>query len=174
MSEKLLAKRYLDAFANCYQQQEVSQKLEVLNSFILNLKNDNVLDYLVAPSVSFLTKKELVSKLVPKKETILFNFIMLIITKNRSVVFRYFEEGIAQKKAEIESFVNAHVFCSTALDTPQERIIINFLNNKFNKKVNLNTVIDESIVAGFKIEVENNVYDLTLSSSLNKLKSSFK
>ena len=44
------------------------------------------------------------------------------------------------------------------------------LEKKINKTLDLTNVVDESIIGGFKICLENSIYDSTINTRLNKLK----
>ena len=50
---------------------------------------------------------------------------------------------------------------------------MSFLKSYFKKDIDLNVIIDESIIAGVRIETSNVEFDATLDNSLNKLKLAF-
>ena len=75
---------------------------------------------------------------------------------------------------ELKNSLLAVVYTPLNLTETDIKEIKSFLNKKFNKEIKLNIIIDESILAGVRIEVSNKVFDATLNSSLKKLKLAYK
>lgn len=175
MSLNILGRRYLDAYVNCFEKQSPLGSLLTLQDFIDKiLSTKGFYNYLLSPSVSQFDKKAAIQEVISKDEKILINFISLIISKNRVSLFSVLNEVIVEKINDLKNTVSADVYSSTRLTSNDKTQIVHFLEKKLNKSVIINEIIDESILAGFKIEVQKKVYDVTLDASLERLKSSFK
>ena len=62
------------------------------------------------------------------------------------------------------------VYSSTKLSEENLNKLKKALEKKINKTLDLTNVVDESIIGGFKICLENSIYDSTINTRLNKLK----
>jgi F-type H+-transporting ATPase subunit delta len=62
------------------------------------------------------------------------------------------------------------VFSPYQLDEKEIHKIENAVSQKENKKIQLRLVIDESLIGGIKVEVDNHVYDDSLANKLETLK----
>ena len=99
---------------------------------------------------------------------------MLIISKNRSELFSVFNLLIDSAILEFNNSLLASVYTPINLQATDTKEIKSFLSKKFSKEIILNIIIDDSILAGVRIEVSNKVFDATLNSSLKKLKLAYK
>ena len=61
-------------------------------------------------------------------------------------------------------------FAPTKLSEENLNKLKKALEKKINKTLDLANVVDESIIGGFKICLENSIYDSTINTRLNKLK----
>ena len=52
--------------------------------------------------------------------------------------------------------------------------LIKFLENKYQKQINLNEIIDDALIGGIKVIVQNEVIDYTFDSTLANLKNTIK
>ncbi len=99
-----------------------------------------------------------------------FNFLLLLIKKRR---IKYIV-GICK---EFQSLCNKHfgikegiVYTAFALTKDEMNEIEKAMSTKVNSKVILRMVIDESLIGGIKVEIENHIYDNSLSYKLESLK----
>lgn len=100
----------------------------------------------------------------------IYNFLMLLIKKRRmnyilsicqefqSLCYDYFDIKVGK--------------IYSAYELSQEDVIKieKAMSRKENKKVKLSVVIDSSLIGGIKVEINNHVYDDTLSNKLESLK----
>ncbi|MEG0368185.1 MAG: F0F1 ATP synthase subunit delta [Coprobacillus sp.] len=99
-----------------------------------------------------------------------FNFLMLLVTKRRIK----FIQGICE---HFQSLCNDYfgikvgkVYSAYSLSDEEIMRIENVMSQKENKKVQLRMIIDETLIGGIKVEIDNRVYDDSLSYKLETLK----
>lgn len=99
-----------------------------------------------------------------------FNFLLLLVKKRR---MKYIT-GICK---EFQSLCNKYFgikegILYTAYELSQNEIteVEKAMSSKVNSKVQLRAVIDESLIGGIKVEIENHIYDNSLSYKLESLK----
>ena len=175
MSLEVLATRYLNAYISCFDDANKLKAYEDLKIIVNEITERKELSNIfVNPCISFTEKSNIVKKIVDNKKLIMTNFILLIVSKNRSELFLELNLLIDAAILELKNSLLAVVYTPLNLIEKDINEIKSFLNKKFNKEIKLNIIIDESILAGVKIEVSNKVFDATLNSSLKKLKLAYK
>lgn len=72
----------------------------------------------------------------------------------------------------VQNVINARIYCVTPpLDAQKEKILA-FLRTKYGADVNLEVVIDSSVVGGFRLEAGDEVYDWSLHGRAEQLRKS--
>lgn len=98
------------------------------------------------------------------------NFLMLLVKKRR---IKYIKDICK----EFQSLCNEHfgitvgkVYSAFELSKEQITKIEEAMSQKIGKKTQLHMVIDESLIGGIRVEVNNHVYDDSLSYKLESLR----
>ena len=60
--------------------------------------------------------------------------------------------------------------CSDYLSDEQKNLLIKSLENQHNKKIKIDEVINQSLLAGIKISINNEVTDYSVRYKLNSMK----
>lgn len=126
--------------------------------------------FLSLNSIKLECKYEVIDNVFKDFNHLLINFIKLIVSKNRSAfIYDIFKETLK----EFDSYLTIEkgvVYSSTKLSEENLNKLKKALEKKINKTLDLTNVVDESIIGGFKICLENSIYDSTINTRLNKLK----
>lgn len=126
--------------------------------------------FLSINSIKLESKYEVIDNVFKGFNHLLINFIKLIVSKNRSAfIYDIFKETLK----EFDSYLAIEkgvVYSSTKLSEENLNKLKKALEKKINKTLDLTNVVDESIIGGFKICLENSIYDSTINTRLNKLK----
>ena len=154
-------KNKLDVFDECFM---------VLSKTI---NTDNFLSILASASVDKNVKKEMISKVYKSLDEDFRYFLYVIIDHNR---FNYLSKIIdSYKKLVLEesNSLNATVFSAYKLNDKALKSIEARIKEKYKgKKIVITNVIDETLIGGVKVEVNNEALDLSLKEFLNRLKDS--
>jgi F-type H+-transporting ATPase subunit delta len=98
-------------------------------------------------------------------------FIKLILEKRREEylagICRHF---LSLLKME-QGIRSARVVTATPLDENLRKSIVGLIAKKFNATVELQEAVDESIIGGFILRVDDQQLDASISSKLNRIKS---
>lgn len=99
-----------------------------------------------------------------------FNFLLLLVKKRRI-------KHIVGICKEFQSLCNKHfgvkegiLYTAYPLTDNEITEIEKAMSSKVNNKVQLRMVIDESLIGGIKVDIENHIYDNSLSYKLESLK----
>lgn len=71
-----------------------------------------------------------------------------------------------------DSMMQVTVTTATNLNEEEKMNLLNSVEKKLNKKVNLNCIMDQSIIGGAKFRIGNMIVDGTISTRLKKLEKS--
>lgn len=98
------------------------------------------------------------------------NFLMLLVKKRR---MRYIQQICQHFQSLCNDYFGikvGKVYSAYSLTPEQIQKIENAISQKEAKKVQLRMVIDESLIGGIKVEVDNHIYDDSLSYKLESLR----
>jgi F-type H+-transporting ATPase subunit delta len=81
-------------------------------------------------------------------------------------VYRLFREMILDEK----NTTVAEVETAYPLSDEQKNLLIKSLENQYSKKIKIDEVINQSLLAGIKISINNEVTDYSVRYKLNSMK----
>lgn len=126
--------------------------------------------FLSLNSIKLESKYEVIDNVFKGFNHTLINFIKLIVSKNRSAfIYDILKETLKELDAYL-AIEKGVVYSSTKLSEENLIKLKKALEKKINKTLDLTNVVDKSIIGGFKICLENSIYDSTINTRLNKLK----
>ena len=107
---------------------------------------------------------------LPRKDESFSNFLNIMIANKKvyflDEVYKLFNDMVLEdKKTTI-----AEVETAFALSDTQKSDIVNSLTKKYDKKIQIHEVINERLLAGIKISVNNEVTDYSVRNKLNLMK----
>ena len=107
---------------------------------------------------------------LPKKDESFSNFLSIMIANKKvyflDEVYKLFNDMVLEDK----NTTIAEVETAFALSDTQKNDIVNSLTKKYDKKIQIYEVINERLLAGIKISVNNEVTDYSVRNKLNLMK----
>lgn len=154
-------------FSLALERNETDQVLADFNELVESIDED-IYKFLNHPKITRVVKKETISKVVTNE--LLLHFVYVLLDNLRvdlinDILFEYKKLLDNQNK-----ILAVNVYVNKALTKKQEDQLIGNLKIKLNRDVELNMVIDESIVGGMKVEYEGMILDETINNYLHSLK----
>ncbi len=149
---------------------DTSQIEAVLTEFkVVKASFDNeIYQFLLHPKIKKQDKKEIINKYV--KNDLLKRFIFVLIDNSRieilNDVLDEFEKLIDNQNKTMKVQVYSHKLLSPG----QKQQLADNLAKKHNRKIELENIVDKSIVGGLRIEFEGMILDDTINNYLNSLK----
>ena len=102
------------------------------------------------------------------------NFIGVIINKNRinylMDIINSFEKLMSGLKGEMSAIITS----AKVLKEEELKHIKDKLKDKFNSEFNINTIVDETLIGGLKIQVGSQMIDSSIKNQLQTLKEKMK
>ena len=172
MSNVVVAKRYADAlFRLGVEQQKLEQLTADFKVVQPVFKNDKKLaKFLTHPKIDNAKKKQLVVEGFQGVDPIVLNTLQLLVDRHRiSIIPTIIDEFISLVN-DAKGMADATVYSTRNLtDDEKSHLARSFAVRLGKSAVQLNNIVDPSILGGIKIRVGNTIYDGTVKAKLNRI-----
>ena len=140
-----------------------------INDFMRVLKEEEILSFLTNKFIKCKEKKEVINKTLKDLNKYLLNFINIVIDDGKEDYFPEICSDFNELYFKEKNIVKGIVY---GLNLEKEKIekLEETLSHKLDKKVVLEFKRDISLLGGYKVIVDNKLYDNSYSSKLNNLK----
>ncbi len=134
--------------------------------------NNKFRDILYHPSIAKTDKKEIINKaIVPQcSSKWVKNLLFLLIDKRRERVLDYLPDIYKTVAGRIRGVVPVKVQTAIPLTEEKRAKLQNNLEKLTKKKVEIETVVDQEIIGGMIIRIENKIIDGSITNHLKNLK----
>ncbi|HAE15762.1 MAG TPA: hypothetical protein DCG51_04355 [Erysipelotrichaceae bacterium] len=170
-----LAERYAEAIFSLAREKNTVRELkeEAENLSQVLETSPELIGFFRAVKITSAEKKDLIQNVFgPVFDKDMVNFMKLLIDKGRIYSLKDILKAIVHKANDELGIQEALVYSARKLqDTDLERIR-KALETKTGRTVVLKNRIDESLIAGIKVVVGNNVTDVTMKHKLEEMKAS--
>lgn len=167
----LVAKNYSNALFELALESDslapIKDELAIINSTIND--NTDLFKTLNHPNVEKDDKKEIFSKIFSDCHRLIKNFIYLLIDKDRLSLLNEIKEAYDGQYRMHEGIELAIVTSAQKLSDSDLKAIQEMLEKRFKTTVELQTKIDESLIAGVRVEINNEVIDNTILNRMRNL-----
>ena len=130
-------------------------------------QNMNFLSYLSDVSVDRKEKNELISKLTDNQ--LFRDFVNVVMDdkniKGLRIILNKFVKRINKEKG----ILNGTIYTTEKIDSSQVKQIEEAMSKKLNTNVNLSNIIDQEIIGGIKVVIEDDVWDYSIASQIKEL-----
>lgn len=169
------ARRYANALLELAKERdEVEEILEDID-FIHNTIEGSreLVTFLKSPVIKFDDKTQALEKLFFEElEEPTKLFLKLLSRKDRINLLDQITEAFIVKYKEHAGIITVDVFVARNLNSEQEKLLHKNLEQKTQKKVDMNITVDEELKGGMAIRIEDTVIDGTVKHKLKELEES--
>ena len=166
-----VAKRYATAFAQCSINEidRTVSDLKLIDEAIF--QNDELKTFFLHPVVSLKDKKDTIESAFKNKiSEKSFNFVETLLDENRFSIFRTILDVFIKESEKIKNLQRVDVISAVDIDEEEKYKLRLKLIEKLNKDVLLNYELDNEILGGLVVKVEDKVIDLSLKAKFEELK----
>lgn len=167
-----LAERYTKALFDSAKEnnniEQIENELkEISNTFV---QNPDIENFFINPTIKIEDKKEILEKSFKNKiNELLFNFLNLLIDKNRMYILQNVVNSYHQKIMKTQNILEVKATSVIELDEDIKKILIEKLEKITNKKIQLKTIIDKKIIGGLILSFDDKVIDGSIKTQLKRL-----
>ena len=166
-----VAKRYAIAFAqsSINEIDKTVSDLKLIDEAIF--QNDELKTFFLHPVVSLKDKKDTIEVAFKNKiSEKSFNFVETLLDENRFSIFRTILDVFIKESEKIKNLQRVDVISAVDIDEEEKYKLRLKLIEKLNKDVLLNYELDNEILGGLVVKVEDKVIDLSLKAKFEELK----
>ncbi|MGE5943456.1 MAG: ATP synthase F1 subunit delta, partial [Flavobacteriales bacterium] len=136
-------------------------------------QNKDLSDALKSPVVSSSVKKSILLEVFKDSNKITLNLIDTLISNNRIDILGDVAEKYNQLFDESKGIETATVTTAVALTEDLKKKVLAKAKELTGKDIEVQNVIDESIIGGFILRIGDLQYNASITNQLNKLKREF-
>jgi len=147
---------------------------KVLNdmTYLLNMKNETREFYILleSPVISADRKIAIFNELFDQFEEMSKMFIKLITNNRREFMLDEIAASFISQVKAYRGIVPVTLISAKKLNDATKKLILDKVQNSVNGKLEVNEKIDESLIGGFIVQMENKQIDASIASEFNNLK----
>ncbi len=173
MNESSIGVRYAKALFLLAQEKNILEEVhkDMLLVNMVMTDNNRFGLYLNSPVVRPSQKRELISKVFQNQiHSISLNFLDLLIQNKREnyldAIFRRFFTAYREYKG----IKTAMITTATEIDQPTFAKIKELVSKIFKSEIDLRVNLDAALIGGYILRVEDQQYDASVATSLNRIK----
>lgn len=169
---KTLSDRYTKALWQIAEERNETEKFGRELSEVTNTisENSDIEDFFVNPIIKISDKKEILQKCFEGKiDDKLYNFLDLLVDKNRMFLLENIRIAFNKKIAEKQNILNVEAQTVIALDDDMRAKLSEKLSKITGKNINIINVIDKSIIGGVILRFDGNIIDGSVQTQLKRI-----
>ena len=169
---KTLAERYTKALWTIAEEKSKVEKLGQELSSIMNVidENSDIEEFFVNPVIKISDKKEILQKSFEGKiDADLYNFLNLLVDKNRMFLLPNIKNLFDEKIYKKQNILNVEVQTVIELDADMKNLLIHKLEKITGKNIRIINNINKSIIGGVVLSFDGKVIDGSVQTQLKRL-----
>jgi F-type H+-transporting ATPase subunit delta len=178
LKSDVIAKRYARALYELGQEEGKEKSfLGELKSIVQIVDESAELKSILESPLYDITLKKRILKEVAAKMTLslyILNFTNILLDKDRFFVLSEILDAYNQILDEVSGRVRARIMCASCLDENQLKLVAQTLSKVVKKEVDVDVLVEPSLIGGMIAEVEGMIYDGSIKTQISKLKQSLK
>ncbi|WP_249869323.1 F0F1 ATP synthase subunit delta [Oceanobacillus saliphilus] len=172
MREQKVAKRYADALFQLGKEKntldELAREFRVVREVFKN--NKELSPFLAHPKVDNEKKKQFIAEVFQGSQSDVVNTLKLLVERHRTSAIPFIVEHFIQQVNDAKGIADATVYSVRELTVAEKQQLQTTFAKRMGKAaINLENIVDPSIIGGIKIRVGNTIYDGTVSGKLNRI-----
>jgi len=165
-----IVRRYARAI---FESANEKNKLDELNADFLMIKNllsqsRDLNDFILNPVVTTEKRKKVLEEIFSGKvQSVTYGFLMFLESKKRLFLLERIADVFESIFLNFTKTVKATITSSMRLSGSQVAEICRNLERKIKLKILPHLIVDEELIGGVKIQIEDKVYDYSVKTQLN-------
>jgi F-type H+-transporting ATPase subunit delta len=167
-----LTKRYAQALLEIASEKgQIDEYGRQLREFVELLENNAELKQMIYGKVAATSaKKQVVEKLLGEDAVDIKKFIFVVMDKNRETALPQILTAYQDLCDEANGVQQISVQTAVPLSEAEEKALQEAFEKKLKAKIRLKTAVDKSLIGGIKVQIDDTLYDASLSQQLHALK----
>ncbi len=166
----IITKSYADALFQVGKSENCLEKIYEDYLIVEQVINKDFLRLFSNPKMNKNDKLELIQTVFKDMNIYLIHFFKILVKKNRFLKVLEIKQQFNEFYYEENGILEASVYSAVELNEDQILNIKKTFEKKYNKEILIHFIKDESLIAGLKVKIKDDVYDNTLVNKLRRLK----
>ncbi len=167
--DNLIAKKYAEALAELREGETVLEDLTLVKDSFN--ESQELTSFLANPQYSHNVKQQLIIKIFKDKvQKEVLNTLLVLLEKRRINLVPLLADSYKEIYLSRANIELANISSASPLKDNELEEIRTSLEASLKKKIEINSSVDESLIAGVKIQMANKVIDSSLKTKLKNLK----
>ncbi|PKL00167.1 MAG: ATP synthase F1 subunit delta [Tenericutes bacterium HGW-Tenericutes-1] len=145
---------------------KLTETVETIKAFHESLDMQSM-KFFSHPKITKSEKKSVIDKTV--EFSLVKHFLYVIIDNDRMNDLSDIYQALIERINEKNQILNVNVFTKEILSLQEKETLIKRLENKTKRQINIISIIDPTIISGFRLEYDGFVYDETINNKLSEL-----
>ena len=167
-----LCNRYAMAFLELAKEEGNVEKYreEILSIYNALIENKNFTKLLSSKVISRDEKISIIDTVLNKNSESVINYIKVIFDNGRS---NYLVKILKETSFKFDSYLNIErgiIYSAIPLKDDEIKKIKKAIEENVNKRCEFQNVIDKSLIGGIKVVLKNDIYDASINTQIEKLR----
>lgn len=172
MSKSVAARRYAEALFQLGDEkntlEQLSEELQVVQEVFQ--ENEQIYTFLEHPRVNHEQKKQFLEEAFQGLQADVINTIKLLVERHRTLIIPTIVDHFNQMVNDAKGIAEVKVYSVRKLsDSEQQALSAKFAKRIGKKGINIDNIVDPSLLGGLKIRIGNTIFDGSVSSKLNRI-----
>jgi len=176
MRVNLLAKRYAQALFDLSLENRIEEKVAADMRLVGRVlaENRELRRIMANPVLNGVKKVKILNRLFGEKLSELsLRFFNLIIRKGREVYLESICLAFDDIYKDYKNVVSAELITATKSDDEIKKLVVDKLKAITDKDIELKEIVDENIIGGFVVRLEDYQYDASVTTQLRRLRKNY-
>ncbi len=165
-----IVKAYSNAlFELCVEKQcleHVYQDITIMDEII----DDAYLMLYIQPNITKNTKKQMMQEVFKNVNPLLLNFVQILIDKNKIKYLKAMFNEFIMLYNNYHGIVEIVIRTAKQLSEQQIERIKTAFEKKYEKRIKPKVIIDEKLIAGISIRIQDETFDYSIANQLTQLR----
>lgn len=167
----IVAKNYCDAIFTIAQEDD---KLDLYKEQLMfvdfSMMEANFYEIIGHPKISRVQKKEMLERVFQESlDPTLLNFLKLLIDKNHFKAMHEIVKEFIKNYNEVNRIQVVYVRSAVSLKDEEIKRLSDALETKLNKKIDMRITVDEDLIAGIRVKINDMVLDNSALARLERM-----
>lgn len=165
------AKRYASALFETIEDKDFERVLSEIDKFLKLLdENSEFKSFIYHPIVKKEDKKEALREIFGEFSSETMNFLFILLDENRIDCLDEIKDCLKKKINDKNNLLEAEVTLAIEADEAIRDMVKSRLENKFQSKVSINFLKDESLIGGMIVKINDTAVDLSIKRKMENFK----
>ncbi len=125
--------------------------------------------FLVSPTISFGDKRKVIESALNDLTKITRNFLLVVVDRGRAQLLRMIADAFVEHSNRKEGIASVEVHTARALEDHERVKLVEVLQSKLSKRINLNEKVEPQLLGGLVLMHEDTKWDGSAAYSLKRL-----